>query len=500
MLFLNRLRANCALHGSKVAIAIAEGETLEEVTYDRLLEETQAVAHWLALQGVRPGDRVAVCLPKGLVALELHLAACSMGAVSLPLNPGYSIPELRYLLEDSGASLLVLPDGPQGPAHPAEAFTGQSARVVRVDPHRPAAFRPRASGRPPRLPADGDQTALMLYTSGTTGRPKGACITHASLTANLDMLHEAWQWSRNDTLLHALPLFHLHGLLVALQGALHAGATCILHGRFDPARILKDLAAGPSTVFMAVPTMYRRILSVLDGGRVDLNHMRLLTSGSDRLPVETFDAIEHAMGHRPVERYGMTETGIMLSNPVDGARVPGQVGVPLPGVEMRVIAPETGAACGTGEVGEFQTRGPHLFSGYWRDEEKTRRSFTRDGWFRTGDLGLRDESGRFELKGRGSDLIISGGLNVYPTEVEQVLAAHGAVAQCAVVGVPDGDWGEAVTAFVVRSDRHAGEAALLSHCRASLAGYKTPKRVVFIDRLPRNAMGKVQKGLLARSA
>ena len=249
---------------------------------------------------------------------------------------------------------------------------------------------------------------------------------------------------------------------------------------------------------MAVPTMYRRILTVLEGRTIDLGHMRLLTSGSDRLPVETFDAIQRQLGHRVVERYGMTETGIMLSNPVTGDRIAGEVGIPLPGVEMRVTGPETGMECGDDQVGELHTRGPHVFAGYWRDRKKTARSFTGDGWFRTGDLGRRKPNGRFELKGRMNDTIITGGFNVYPTEVEHVLARHSDVDECSVVGIPDPEWGEAVVAFVVSASGAVRESDLIRHCRTSLAGYKTPKRIIMAESLPRNAMGKIRKDSLAQ--
>ena len=325
-------------------------------------------------------------------------------------------------------------------------------------------------------------------------------MSHASLTANMDMLAEAWRWSADDVLLHALPLFHLHGLLVALHGALHAGATSIMHAGFDAERILADLRAGECSVFMGVPTMHRRILRALGDDVVDLQHLRLRTSGSDRLPVDAFLRIESQLGHQPVERYGMTEAGIMLSNPLDGPRVAGQVGLPLPGVEMRIVDPETGAIQGAGAVGELQTRGPHLFSGYWRAPGKTRESFTADGWFRTSDLGLRHENGAYELKGRSSDVIISGGFNVYPSEVERVLATHPRVGQCAVTGLPDEDLGESVTAFVVAEGSILAETDLIEYCRELLASYKAPKRVVFVERLPRNAMGKVQKRKLRESA
>ena len=495
-MFLNRLRENCEKHSSKTAIEFRDGASVRKLSYKSLQVSTSAACQWLTAQGVRPGDRVAVCLPKSVAGFLMHLGTCSTGAISLPLNPAYSAPELRYLIQDSGAKLLVVGKGRESDAATQEALSDLGTKVLGIDPNQ---FEDQLPGRVDRfneIDVEAERLALMLYTSGTTGRPKGACMTHASLTANMDMLDEAWQWSPEDVLLHALPMFHVHGLLVAMHGALHAGASCIVHSKFNAQRVLQDLQGGECSVFMAVPTMYRRILTAIGDERVDLGHMRLLTSGSDRLPVEVFEAIERQLGHRVVERYGMTETGIMLSNPLDGDRVPGQVGSPLPRVEMRIVDPQTGVESVSGIVGELQTRGPHVFSGYWRDPAKTRNSFTGDGWFRTGDLGRQDSRGRYELKSRMNDLIISGGFNVYPTEVEHVLARHSAVEQCAVVGVPDQEWGEAVTAFVVSRSRDLRESELVLHCRASLASYKTPKRIRFVDSLPRNAMGKVQKHAL----
>ena len=500
MLFLERLRENCHNRGSKTAIEFRDGVSVRKISYESLHTSISNAARWLADQGVRPGDRVAVCLPKSIAGFQLHLATCSMGAVSLPLNPAYSVPELQYLIRDSRARLLVVDGSPNRVSATREALSGLGTEVIGVDPERFDERMPERGGSCGSTEIGAERLALMLYTSGTTGRPKGACMTHASLTANMDMLDEAWQWSANDVLLHALPMFHVHGLLVAMHGALHAGASCIVHPSFNAHHVLEDLRSGECSVFMAVPTMYRRILAAIGDERVDLCHMRLLTSGSDRLPVEVFEAIESQLGHRVVERYGMTETGIMLSNPLDGDRVPGQVGIPLPGVEMRIADPETGAESSEGVVGELQTRGPHVFSGYWRDPDKTKNSFTDDRWFRTGDLGRQDSRSRYELKSRMNDLIISGGFNVYPTEVEHVLARHPGVDQCAVVGVPDQEWGEAVTAFVVSRSEDLLESGLILYCRESLAAYKTPKRIVFVESLPRNSMGKVQKHALAQIA
>ena len=496
MLFLERLWETCRRFPTKTAIDFRSRSHSQRLSYEDLMESTSRAAAWLAALGVAAGDRVAICLPKSVAAIQLHLASCSMGAVSLPINPGYSMREIRYLLQDSQARVIVVGrDGVASSAQGSRSDIGQ-ATVKEIDPPRFDSLL-QARGRDlARMPVSGDQTALMLYTSGTTGRPKGACMSHASLTANMEMLNDAWQWSAADVLLHALPLFHVHGLLVALHGALYASATSVVHGAFDAEAVLEALRSRECTVFMAVPTMYRRLLSEVGDQTADLRHMRLLTSGSDRLPVDLFRGIAARFGQRPVERYGMTETGIMLSNPLDGERVAGQVGVPLPRVEMRVADPQSGSPSEVGTVGELQTRGPHVFSGYWNAPEKTRLSFTQDGWFRTGDLGRIDASGRYELKGRGTDLIITGGFNVYPSEVEHVLMAHPDVEHCAVIGLQDSDWGESVTGVVVTMEGGSKEADLIEHCRKSLANYKIPKRIVFVESLPRNAMGKVQKQVL----
>lgn len=498
-MFLKRLQENCEEHGPRTAMEFRDGASIRRVSYERLYASASAASKWLAAQGARPGDRVGVCVPKSIAGVLLHLGTCRLGAISMPLNPAYSVRELRYIIHDAAAKLLIADRSRIRDKAMKEGLSGLGAKVIGIEPDR---FEDRLLSDRGHFGApdvEAERLALMLYTSGTTGQPKGACITHASLTANVEMLDEAWQWSANDVLLHALPMFHVHGLLVALHGALHAGASTIVHSRFDAWSVLEALQGGECSVFMAVPTMYRRILAAMGETRIDLRHMRLLTSGSDRLPVEVFEAIEQRLGHRVVERYGMTETGIMLSNPIDGDRVPGQVGIPLPRVEMRIADPETGAKSHQGAVGELLTKGPHVFAGYWRDPEKTKKSFTGDGWFRTGDLGRQDSLGRYELKGRMNDLIITGGFNVYPTEVEHVLARHAGVKACAVVGVPNEDWGEAVTAFVVRRDEDLPESEFIQHCRASLASYKTPKRIVFVDSLPRNAMGKVQKQVLAQN-
>jgi len=345
-----------------------------------------------------------------------------------------------------------------------------------------------------------DDTAVIIYTSGTTGRPKGAEITHGNLSSNLQALHEAWGWTPDDVLLHVLPIFHVHGLFVALHGALHAGATTLLMREFEARKVLETLVERHCTVFMAVPTIHQRLLDVREASQFDLSHLRLITSGSDRLPDDVFTGFQKTFGYTLLERYGMTETGMNCSNPSNGERRIGSVGLPLPGIEVRVANAETQEMLPDGEVGEVEVRGPNVFKGYWKQPQKTAESFTADGWFRTGDLGFREPDGYITLCGRSKDLIISGGLNIYPPEVERVLAEHPCVAACAVIGCPDREWGERVTAVVVlnRGKSVSGE-SLIAFCRERLAAYKSPKSIVFREDLPRNAMGKVQKAELRKT-
>lgn len=502
MTFLETLAENCRRRPDKVAIEISDAPN-STVTYGQLEENVQQTMAYLQHKGVNRGDRVALQLPKGLPFIYLHLAIMRLGAVSLPLNPDYPPRELTYFLDDADVALFV--------AHETNRETVDAIRpklpnlheVVYLSGEGPAGLQslldeiqaPHDSL--PAIPTDEDLTALMIYTSGTTGRPKGAMITHGNLTANIEALHSAWGWQENDVLLHVLPIFHVHGLVVALHGALHAGATALLLPKFDARRTLETLVSRRCTVFMAVPTIHRLLLDVPHASDYDLSHMRLLTSGSDRLPDDVFEAFRATFGHTLLERYGMTETGMNLSNPLNGERRVGSVGLPLPGVEARVVDPESGDRLPDGEIGELQIRGPHVCKGYWRQPDKTAEAFTADGWLKTGDLGLRAPDGYFTLKGRSKDLIISGGLNVYPPEVELVLAEHPAVAASAVIGCPDAKWGERVTAIIVPADGAAlVQEEIVAFCRARLAAYKAPKAVVFVQAMPRNALGKIQKARL----
>jgi malonyl-CoA/methylmalonyl-CoA synthetase len=498
--FLESLTSHIQTAPEKIALEFVD-PPLQRLTYGQLGERIERGRTYLASLGLKPGERVAVQLPKCLEFVELHLATISLGAISLPLNPAYPPEEVAYFLSDSGARF----------------FFAEPAKTAGIDPYLPS-LPELERCIPLPLPAPGwskagrtaaerfsgpsatiqpDDTSVIIYTSGTTGRPKGAEITHANLSANLEALHAAWDWQSNDVLLHALPLFHVHGLFVALFGVLHAGATTYLMRQFDAARTLELLVGRDCSVFMGVPTIHRRLLAIPDAGRYDLSRMRLITSGSDRLPDDTFRGFQSTFGYTLLERYGLTETGMNLSNPLSGERRMGSVGLPLPGVEVRVVDPETGQRVPGGQTGELQVRGPNVFKGYWRQPEKTSEAFTPDGWFRTGDLGLREIDGYFTLIGRAKDLIITGGLNVYPPEVERVLAGHPAVAASAVIGCPDPEWGERVTAVVLLNDGAQVTAEeLVAYCRERMAAYKSPQVVILRSELPRNAMGKVQKALL----
>ena len=504
-MFLDTLQHFCLQQPHKVAIEFVDEHfaRAKRVRYGELEEIVLRTMAMLRVRGVGPGDRVAIQLPKCLPFVYLHLAVMRLGAISLPLNTGYPARELAYFLGDAGARLYVGDAAARAAVSPALSGLPALTEAIFLDCTSNADFDKLVDPLLPedaagiRTPADPDATCLMIYTSGTTGQPKGAELTHGNLTANLASLHSAWGWQQDDVLLHVLPIFHVHGLVVALHGALNAGATTVMHRRFDPAQALATLVQRPCSVFMGVPTIHRRLVDAAAATPVSLRHMRLITSGSDRLPDDLFAAFAATFGYTLLERYGMSETSMLISNPLDGERRVGAVGLPLPGVEVRIVDPEDGALLPADTVGEVQVRGANVFKGYWRQPEKSAAAFTADGWFRTGDLGLCAPDGYYTLKGRSKDLIISGGFNVYPPEVELVLADHPAVAASAVIGCPDAEWGECVVAVVAPAPGAAPSAQeIIDYCRGRLVHYKAPRTVVFVADLPRNAMGKVQKAEL----
>lgn len=499
MNFLQRLQQNCEQSKDKVAIEfIGESPILNEtITYGQLEEAIQRMMGYLQSKGIQAGDRVAMQLPKCLSFIYLHLATMRLGAISLPLNPKCPPSELHYFLQDAEAKLFFAEQAKQEQLAPMADRLPALQEVLFLDTKQPVEL-PRPMRIPlPSVPQTMSDTCLMIYTSGTTGRPKGAELTIGNLTATLDSLHEAWGWREDDVILHVLPIFHVHGLIVALHGALNAGATAVLHPKFQAETTLQTLQERGCTVFMAVPTIHRRLVAVPNARDYDLSHMRLLTSGSDRLPNDLFEAYQDIFGHTLLERYGMSEAGMIISNPLHGERRVGSVGKPLPGVEVRIVDPATEELLPDNEVGAVQIRGANVCKGYWRQPDKTDAAFTDDGWFRTGDLGMREPDGYITLKGRSKDLVISGGYNVYPPEVELVLKQHPAVGDVAVIGCADDEWGEIVTAVIIPApNTNPTVEEIAAHCKQHLASYKLPRKIVFVEEFPRNALGKIQKAQL----
>jgi malonyl-CoA/methylmalonyl-CoA synthetase len=454
------------------------------------------MASCLTAAGVAAGDRVSVQAEKSPQGLSLYLACLRAGFVYHPLNPAYQRAELEFLLCDAAPALIVCDVEREAVIAPLARLSGaRSVWTLNADgggsltaasAKQPAGFAtvPRQAGDP----------AALLYSSGTTGQPKGIALSHANLLSNAQALVEAWGFSASDRLLHALPMFHVHGLFVALGCALLGGATTRWLASFRAADVIRYLPE--CTVFMGVPTYYTRLLATPEFTRETARRVRLFVSGSAPLLPETFAAFEERTGHRILERYGMTETNMNTSNPLKGPRKPGTVGRPLPGVALRIVD-EAGHALPAGAIGQIQVRGPNVFSGYWKRPDKSAGDFTPDGFFTTGDLGFIDADGYVTIAGRAKDLIISGGLNVYPKEIEDFIDGLPGIGESAVIGVPHPDFGEGVVAVIVAAESTPPtESSVIEACRRELAAFKVPKRVVTVTELPRNSMGKVQKNLL----
>ncbi|HLS55767.1 MAG TPA: malonyl-CoA synthase [Zeimonas sp.] len=465
-------------------------------SWDDVERASAMIANLLARLSLPKGARIAVQVDKSPEAVLLYLATLRAGCVFLPLNTAYQATEIDYFVGDAEPSVVVCSPANLGWIEPiarrhrvphlftlGDERTGTLLEAAAREPDRFATVRSRA-----------EDLACIVYTSGTTGRSKGAMLSHANIGSNALTLHYYWRWRAGDVLLHMLPIFHVHGLFVAIHGALLSGSRMIWRARFDAKEAIRLLPQ--ATVFMGVPTMYVRLLDEPGFDPKACRNMRLFVSGSAPLLSDTFRQFELRTGQRILERYGMSETAMLTSNPYDGNRVAGTVGLPLPGVDVRVVD-EQGRPCGTGEIGAIQVRGPNVFSGYWRMPAKTREEFTADGFFRTGDMGKWDANGYLTIVGRSKDLIITGGYNVYPKEIESYLDEMDGVAESAVIGVPHRDFGEAVTAVVVRkSGANLDEGAIVAALKARIAAFKVPKRVHVVDELPRNAMGKVQKNVL----
>jgi malonyl-CoA/methylmalonyl-CoA synthetase len=476
-------------------MAMEAGES--SLTYGELFARSGQAANALVNLGVQPGDRVAVQIDKSPDMIVLALAAFRAGAALLPLNTAYTLAELEYFLDDAKPTLTI--------CRPAmlEAVRALAERlavgaVLSLGVARDGGFADAIASAPTgfaTVPRAGDDLAAILYTSGTTGRSKGAMLTHENLSSNALTLVEVWRFTSEDVLIHALPVFHTHGLFVATNVALMAGATMIFQPGFEADAIVAALPR--ATSLMGVPTFYVRLLAHRGVTRETTSHMRLFVAGSAPLLADTHEAWRAKTGHSILERYGMTETNMITSNPYDGERIAGTVGFPLPRVLLRIADPQSGRDLPQGEIGVIEVKGPNVFKGYWRLPEKTAEEFRADGFFITGDLGKIDERGYIHIVGRAKDLIISGGFNVYPKEIEAEIDALPGVGESAVIGLPHPDFGEGVTAVVVPAAGAAlSEADIVAALAGRLAKYKLPKRVFFVRELPRNAMGKVQKKAL----
>ncbi len=467
----------------RVALCDERGD---EQSYGALDAASRRAAGRLHGAGLRAGDRVLVSAAASLDLVVAHVACLRLGLVVVPANTAYRAAELAHLVGDARPRAAIADD----PARIDALRAADRALLCTT----PALAFPDAE--PPALDAAApDAPALIGYTSGTTGRPKGAVLSHANLLASAESLRIAWRWTADDRLVLALPLFHMHGLGVGLHGTLHAGASAWLLPQFDPDAVASAIARARATLFFGVPTMYHRILA--SGNAHALRALRLCVSGSAALPADQHAEFERACGQRILERYGMTETVMLVSNPVDGERRPGTVGLPLPGVEVRLTQvarsePKASEDHRAGSPAQIEVRGPNVFAGYWERPDANAEAFTPDGWFRTGDLGELDPAGYLRITGRAKELIISGGYNVYPREVEDALRAHPAIADAAVVGTPSPEWGEVVTAYV-EGPAPPDLAELRAFLADRLAPYKQPRLLHAVEVLPRNALGKVQK-------
>ncbi|HEY1393215.1 MAG TPA: malonyl-CoA synthase [Methylibium sp.] len=460
---------------------------------------TAMLANLLASLKLPAGSRIAAHTDKSVEALLLYLATLRAGHVYLPLNPAYQQAELEYFIADAEPAVVVCASR-NFPWLSKLAFKADVRHVFTLDDDRSGSLLERASHMSDHhevLASSTDDLAAILYTSGTTGRSKGAMLSHGNLLSNARTLRDYWDWQPGDVLIHALPIFHVHGLFVAAHGALLNGSPMLWLSRFEPKAVIERLPR--ATVFMGVPTLYVRMLAEPGFTAGACRNMRLFVSGSAPLLIDTFGDWQERSGHTILERYGMSETVMLSSNPcrsTDGERRGGTVGKPLPGVQLRVVG-ERGQPLPPDEVGDIEVKGPNVFSGYWRMPEKTAEEFTSDGWFKTGDVGRFDADGYLTIVGRSKDLIISGGFNVYPAEVEGYLNEMEGVAESAVVAAPHPDFGEAVVAIVVPKPGAAlDEDELIGQLKRQIASYKVPKRLFVVTELPRNAMGKVQKKLL----
>ena len=478
------------LDKQKVCTETGEGK---QYSYADLIASSAKYANALVSVGVVEGDRIAVQVDKSVEKLILYLAALRMGAIFLPLNTAYTLNELDFFIGDAQPSLIVCGTSLEN----SIKAIARKAKVLTLDADGtgslPASTKEQSDSFETVARA-ADDLAAILYTSGTTGRSKGAMLSHENLASNVKALYKVWQFSEDDVLLHALPIFHTHGLFVACNLTFFSGASMIFFTKFDADKLLAQMPR--ATVLMGVPTFYTRLLDHSEFTYELASSMRLFISGSAPMTVEVHKRFTERTDKVVLERYGMTEISMCCSNPCEGERRQGTVGHPLPGVKVRVAHPETGERLNANEVGVLEVKGPNVFKGYWQLPEKTAQEFRDDGFFITGDLVTRSQDGYVTIVGRSKDLIISGGFNVYPKEIEQVLDELEGIKESAVIGVPHPEWGEGVVAAIVPEGESLSEAEMMDILKNNLAAYKLPKRFVYVDELPRNSMAKVQKQVL----
>jgi malonyl-CoA/methylmalonyl-CoA synthetase len=480
----------------KAVTFLRNSEIESEISYLQLHQDSNRMAATLQELGVSKADRVILCIQKSLIFVIAHLALQKIGAIAVPLNPGFKKSELDYLLHDADPKLILTE--PDKERLIAEIDSGLTTLMVDTQrSYQDIDFFRSAPEEYSRVEIEPDDTGLIIYTSGTTGNPKGAMLTQKNLVHDAQNIINIWEISKADVLCHALPLFHVHGLCFALHTALLAGAHVIMLDQFSPEGVIDALKNKEGeyvcTVFMAVPSMYGKLMDYLGDRKIDVAHMRLWTSGSAPLLPQDFERISKMFGRQPVEREGMTETGMNFSNPLRGKRKAGSIGYPLPDLEVRIVDPDTGKDVAAGQTGEIWLKGPAVTPGYWRKPEETAKTFEQN-WFRTGDLGNMDKDGYYYLTDRIKHIIISGGENISPKEVEVVINRLEDVVESSVVGIADERWGEKVVAAVVtKAGSNIKPEEIRTHCKNNLHDWKCPKEVVFVKELPRNTMGKVLK-------
>lgn len=481
---------------NKAITFLRQGKVETDISYLELDRDSNRMANTLRALGVQKRDRVILFIQKSVAFVIVHLALQKLGAIAVPLNPGFKKAEMEYLLEDAEAKLIL--SEPENENLIKEIDPKLTTLTIDTQqPYQELAFFQSASDELPPAEIRPDDPGLIVYTSGTTGKPKGAILTQSNLVHDARNIVNIWGITESDVLCHALPLFHVHGLCFALHTSLMAGAHVLMLDQFFPQIVIEALSQkkGPyvSTVFMAVPAMYGKLMEYLGDKKLDFEHVRLWTSGSAPLLSQDFKKITKKFGKEPVEREGMSETGMNFSNPISGKRKPGSIGIPLPGLEVRIVDPDTGVDVQPGQTGEIWLKGPAVTPGYWRKPAETAEAFER-GWFRTGDLGNADHDGYYYLTDRIKHIIISGGENISPKEVEMVINQVGGVAESSVVGIADEKWGEKVVAAVVtKSGAVVSTDEIQTYCKKHLHNWKCPKEIAFVKELPRNTMGKVLK-------